>query len=787
MENHGDFVLSKTYVSADAEPVRSMCCTQSTSETAKQNEASLMDVDSVSETVILGSQGGSVTQFKDDNMDTFQGGHSHAITAMLDLPQGQFVTGCKDTFIRVFQVGSKDPISVLKGHSNAVTSLSSVTLVKDDGSSDSVNLLVSGSWDGTAKVWTIGEGNGVCLVNIGDHENTVCVQGLPPPDFSSQKPSATATYRGWLATASAGVALGNKIVDMKLRIYELLLTNGGVASANLRHTVQDHKGPIRDLAVWENQLASVSNDGYLNIRDSHTGETLMQFAHPGTLEGSPPLILSVAALGHGQWVTCTEDGCVYVWNYNFPKKSIQSILHPACVWRVIATDGDIFTACDDGNLRRFTREVSRMASSEDLEAFEHAVTEATMLRQQAASGGPTQEEIAKLPDWNTDRYNMRGKSEGHVQLFRKDRIAIAAQWSMASATWIEVGEVTGSKQSKGQIDGVEYDFVFPIEVDVPGGGVQNLQIGYNVGDNPFVAAQQFIDNHALNQAYLGQIADYLRQRAGTQATPPTLGMDTSSPAAGTPQQPPTPPSYRYLPMKGYRLFETGTDKPLMAKVVAKIREFNSVVSPDLQLSSDQCGALLDNLSLVLCATNRYHSSELSQAEMAVILKIIQTWPTPNIFPALDIARLMLLHPGATARSKTQYWTSLLDALLSKSDVTDGVAVPMLSLRVFCNAFKGFGSKEALASRLPGVITLAQQCVGSSNKNVRLSVATLALNASSYMLSARSNETEALFNLIAAILTTHAASYDSDAFTRALTALGTLFLSDTTENKSSPRS
>jgi len=67
------------------------------------------------------------------------------------------------------------------------------------------------------------------------------------------------------------------------------------------------------------------------------------------------------------------------------------------------------------------------------------------------------------------------------------------------------------------------------------------------------------------------------------------------------------------------------------------------------------------------------------------------------------------------------------------------------------------------------------------------VATLALNASSFLLGARSKDTEALFNLIAVILTTHVASYDSDTFTRALTALGTLFLSDTTENKSSPRS
>lgn len=41
--------------------------------------------------------------------------------------------------------------------------------------------------------------------------------------------------------------------------------------------------------------------------------------------------------------------------------------------------------------------------------------------------------------------------------------------------------------------GVAYDHVFPIEIEQPGGeGVKTLKIGYNIGDNPFLAAQAFI-------------------------------------------------------------------------------------------------------------------------------------------------------------------------------------------------------------------------------------------------------------------------------------------------------
>lgn len=120
-----------------------------------------------------------------------------------------------------------------------------------------------------------------------------------------------------------------------------------------------------------------------------------------------------------------------------------------------------------------------------------------------------------------------------MQLFQKGGVAIAAQWSLASQTWIEVGHVIGRAKDAGLIDGVKYDHVLPVEIDTTGGGVTQLQIGYNTGEHPFVAAQRFIDAHMLPQYHLAQIADYIQQRTGYQA--PTLGMDSTtvseSPAA----------------------------------------------------------------------------------------------------------------------------------------------------------------------------------------------------------------------------------------------------------------
>ena len=54
--------------------------------------------------------------------------------------------------------------------------------------------------------------------------------------------------------------------------------------------------------------------------------------------------------------------------------------------------------------------------------------------------GPSAQEIAALPKWE-EQHSTRGKSEGQVQVFQRGGKAIAAQWSAASSTWIEVGEV----------------------------------------------------------------------------------------------------------------------------------------------------------------------------------------------------------------------------------------------------------------------------------------------------------------------------------------------------------
>ncbi len=666
--------------------------------------------------------------------------HDHHITALISNNQ-YYITGCKDTHVRIFDRQSNERLFLCKGHEKPVTSLSFLQC-----SNGEELFVVSGSWDGTAKIWNLS--TGFCCATLDGHENTVSVQGLPPvvaatstsssssiSNSSSGSSSAaltSSTITAKLATGSAGVASGNSISDYKIRIYELTYDqNNAILSSTLQSTISnDHQGPIRSLAFDQKLqlLLSSSNDGSVKLRDIQTGSCVQTLTVPldyvdnelgiNFQHSQPPMLLDVASNHNDAIAACGEDGSLIIWSIvndsttnNNNAIEAQVIPHPNCIWKVLAlSNGDIVTACDDGMIRIFTKEEARVAEEDVLETFREDVIKA----KQKKASGPSSDEIAKLPKWENN-LTLSGKSEGAVQVFNKNGKAIAAQWSQASRTWVEVGEVTGqvggNNNSGGTINGTKYDFVFPIEIDIPGGGIQKLQIGYNNGENPFVTAQAFIDEYMLDQNYLAQIADYIRTRVGQDGYVPTIGAEESgnSGAPSPMDYTPTPaPTYQHLPMKGYKSFETGTEMKTLTKVSKKIAEFNTALNTNL--SQDELSNVLGNLLETISATNRYHATTVSDHELQILLKMMKQWSLVHIFPALDLARLIVLHPDASSTSRSGYWNEVVcttidrcNTLVQQMNEIEGpakIAIPMLSMRLFANCFRGgSGSRIAVESHL----------------------------------------------------------------------------------------
>ena len=538
------------------------------------------------------------------------------------------------------------------------------------------DMLISGSWDGTAKLWR----NDICIDTLEGHENTVSVAGMDD---------------GGIVTVSAGVAQGNAIKNHSVRLWSFDEQSQKATMVNC--ITEDHDGPIRDVCYdpASKSIYTCSNDGTVKIR-SRDGVAHTTLAYP---KSDPPMLLSVCIVrNRNTYVAAAgEDGNLILWNLG--SNQTQIVPHPGCVWDVLPlSNGDLGTACHDGHLRIFTTDPGRIASEEVLHSFQEQVKAS----QSTKKSGPTPEEIAKLPKWEMNALTQ-GRSEGQVQIFNKNSVAIAAQWSDSSKTWIEVGEVTGSNPNAGSINGVAYDHVLPIEIDRPDGGVSSLKIGYNNGENPFVVAQKFIDEYALDQGYLSQIADYIRQRVGEGGM--VLG-EGSAPNGGASSAPTammeSAPTYEHLPVRGYRFFDAGIDKKGLAKILQKMDEFNETISNSLS-SSDR--ELLNSLTETLCITNRYHSTSISDAEMIPLQTMIVQWDAAHVFPALDLARITVLHPDAAKTDRFGYWKEVLNAALSTclglgDRAAKEVAVPMLTMRLVCNCFRGGkGAADAAGSLL----------------------------------------------------------------------------------------
>ncbi|KAL4108798.1 hypothetical protein PRIC1_000507 [Phytophthora ramorum] len=674
--------------------------------------------------------------------------HEHWVTASVALKGGGFATGSMDKNVRLFDAQGQR-VGLLRGHEGGVISLATST----DG-----KLLLSGSWDGTARVWNLETQQ--CMHVLPGHENGVCVLGLPD---------------GSLVTGSTGQQVGNSVADFKLRFW-------AKDTLALTKTLADHQGPIRQLALMPDiGFVSCSNDGSIKLR-TLDGTVVASMEHPLNAEGKPGFVLGVCVLGNGFVVSASEDCTARVWS---PEGVlIQTVEHPGGLWCVAALpNGDFATGCDDKVMRVFTHDAARV-DPDAVASFQAAVEEARIAKQR----GPSGVEIESLPDYD-QRASVNGNSDGQIQMFRRGTKAWACQWSGPSRTWIDIGEVTGTGGG-GVIDGEAYDMVIPVEIELPG-GVKKLEIGYNQGQNPFTVAQEFIDKHTLDQAYLREIADYITQRAG-EYRPPVLGNTDSvnSAPSGTASSEPAAiaPRFKYFPVAGYNTFETTK----ISKLMSTLRQFN-----DKMKETGEATALIDSQLIALEQivhtvqdTAFYHSSTFAALGMTALGDVLDKWPAKFAFPTLDLLRLVVVHPqGPNALGEvgldtlvTKVLSLGLQTAPKEGDDAIPVATRMLSLRVLANMFLHDAPRKAMLAHKTEVLGKLPSFQAFHHKLVALSLSTVLLNFARVQAASPGSLTaddQVVVVSLAADLLNGAYTVQElgdDTILRSLVAIGTLALS-----------
>lgn len=363
--------------------------------------------------------------------------HEHFVNSVCEYGARQLASGSGSGNVgglRLWDVASGAEAAPAEGHTRNVCALA----VAPNGD------LLSGSWDNTARVWR----DGATVAVLAGHESAVwAVLGLES---------------GVLVTGSG---------DKTIKLWQ-----DGVCVK----TLAGHTDSVRSLQrVPGIGFISAANDGTAKLWSEQGDELATYVCHE-------QYIYAVAVLSSSEFATCSEDKSVKIFRDGQPSQTIQ---HPGVVWSAAALpNGDLVTGCQDGAVRVWTRCAERAAPAEEVVMYEEQLAAQTMSSQETGNVDPS-----KLP--GPEALQAPGDSDGQVKLVKSaSGGAEAHSWSAAEGRWVMVGTVVdgpggGGGASGGAIGGVEYDFVFDVDLE---DGSPMRKLGVNRGEDPMAAAYRKI-------------------------------------------------------------------------------------------------------------------------------------------------------------------------------------------------------------------------------------------------------------------------------------------------------
>ncbi|GAP86692.1 putative ubiquitin homeostasis protein lub1 [Rosellinia necatrix] len=662
-------------------------------------------------------------------------------------PKGLVVSGGTDSIIDVRPINaspSDNAERLLIGHAQNICTLAVVPGSK---------LIVSGSWDGTARVWSVGK-----------WETEVVLEGHE-------------------AAVWAVLPLGENLVitgsaDKNIRVFDLRKAVAGqvqprstiYTSQVLRALCEVPKGHPSAA-----DIAGACNDGVIRLWKL-SGQLV------GELRGHENYIYSLALLPSGEIVSSGEDRTVRIWRGT---ECIQTITHPAIsVWSVAAcpATGDIVSGASDGIIRVFSRSEERVASPETQAQFDESLKHSSIPQQQV--GGYNKEKLPGPEFLQT----KSGTKDGQVQMIKEENGSVTAhQWSVAEQQWINVGTVVDSVGTTGrkvEYLGQSYDYVFDVAIEE---GQPSLKLPYNVSENPYTRAQKFINDNELSQNFLDQVAQFIISNTKGE----TIEQTSEAPAGPDPAD--TSSSYqtgvvnntpRILPIRDYLDITAAKYEPMLKKIMSVNSALVAAGRKDISLNPSSQTAL-NTLRVTLESKNPI-TDELS---IGLAIMMCTQWDYSDRVAPLDLLRCIATST-ATAKFRAPGDRSLVKVAVSAAldGIPDGSEpnenCTMMALRTIANLFKTAEGRKLLAqpaeastailfiSRVVGI--RGQPAIGPFNRNLMLALTTAAINYA--VLASRqlgSISTDNQIRLASSLALVLQKQNDSEVIYRALVAIGTL--------------
>ena len=701
-------------------------------------------------------------------------GHASFVTALARVPangtpslsSGGLVSGGRDKSVILWRDGAGEPgpVAKLEGHSLDVTAV----CVLRDGT------IVSGSMDKSIRLWDAQAGT--CVKTLADaHGSSVLALVALPDTNGFLSGSADKTIKRW---TDAETLKNSKTPEPA-------------------QTLLGHGDTVRGLAVAPGAgFLSASHDctARLWTRD---GETAAIFA------GHAALVYSVAfvAAGEGIVVTGSEDNTCRLWN-PADGSCVQTLAHPGCVWAVaafrapefVAAGGasaaaegaiasDIVTCCADGVARVWTRD----GATQDA-AAQKRLDDALVAAAEAKAAAALADSKNQIKTEPPEALQTPGDADGATKVIRETGGSVAAYaWSAGTQSWERLGEVTGvgdgsASDGKKRHDGASYDFVFDVDIAE---GAPTLKLPFNVGDNPYDAAERFLETNGLDPGYREQVVNFIVQNVGEDAfagaganlsADPFTGAGAYVPGARSAPASGGSRSTKYVPAKPHQcvVFPTAAFDKMLAKLGA------------LGAAEEELRAFASAASFANVAGTGAAASPLGPDVVAILESALRDWPVESLFPLLDLSKALAPRfdaAGADALGeRTAGAMAEACARAARAPATD--ANQLTAARLFANAFRSATPRRAFLSRAPQILDGLAACARADTKPAaKLALATALLNFSAHFATGDDEAVAAQAASVGAELALcvmdggdGAAKVDDTAdaiFFRALVALGTM--------------
>jgi len=506
---------------------------------------------------------------------------------------------------------------------------------------------------------------------------------------------------------------------------------------------------------------------------------------------------------------------VKVWNID--GKCEQTIMMPCqSIWSIAALDnGDFVTGSSDHMARVFSADPSRQAEPEQLKEFEEEVSNQAIPAAANLDLGEINPD--QLP--GPEALLRPGTKSGQTKLVRHQGKVEAHQWDDANGKWIKIGDVTGaageegSKRKAGKeiYKGKEYDIVFNVDIQE---GAPPLKLPFNLTDDPYVAANKFLEDNDIDKMFLDQVANFIITNTKGMTIGPAAGAGYSDPFTGGGRYVPgssssatdiqmanSEPTHgadpftgahsysssraplktvgqstsaKYIPETTFLKFISGKAQPIMGKVT----EFNASVPEDLRMTEEDLKILSDTTNQLLSGNMALDQQTVDH--VLLMAHKLQRWPTNVIFPVLDILRLFVCQEQiGNAFFADEHRKSFVDRLLDlarEPHITYTVANSMLVSRLLTNAFTHPKGVQVLWQNREQVLDCFSTMYSTDNKNLRIAVSSCLVNYCVEWKKRRGSFEESvhlctiLFNLLQL-------PSNAESIFRLLVAIGTLMVNN----------